>query len=170
MSSSTYVFAFRHFCSNHGWRLWWTPPVVLGLLCVGVLTGCMSRTTAIQYGLVYPREGKAVVYSVDPWMRQAEVRIAEGRRLAWWDSDSLLFKDGRRTHVLEAKPGQTIHFDGLDADGDLFLARAWIGSKPTDYNFTPHLPVISRNVTLRPPAATQARPARPSHVLPQEPK
>ncbi len=140
------------------------------LLWMGGSAGCMSQATAIKYGAVYPRQGSAKVYSVDPWMRQALVRIAQGRRVAWWDSDSLLFKNGRRTRTLEAKPGETIHFDGLDADGDLFLARAWIGAKPTDYNFSPHLPLISRDITLHPPAATQPAPSRPSHVLPQLPR
>ncbi len=140
------------------------------LVWIGCLAGCASQPTVIHYGAVYPRQGRARVYSVSPWLHEALVRIAQGRRVAWWDSNSLLFKNGRRTPTLEAKPGETIHFDGLDADGDLFLARAWIGAKPTVYNFSPHLPLISRDVTLHPPAATQPHPPRQSHVLPQVPR
>ncbi len=160
----------HHFRRPHQQRRRWSVGATLLLLWMGVLTGCVSQSTAIKYGAVYPRHGRAKVYSVDPWMRQALVRIAQGRRIAWWDSDSLLFKNGRRTQTLEAKPGETIHFNGLDADGDLFLARAWIGAKPTDYNFRPHLPLISRDVTIRPPAATQPAPPHQSHVLPQLPR
>ncbi len=144
--------------------------IVLLMGWIGCLAGCTSQTTVIRYGAVYPRQGRARVYSVNPWLREAVVRIAQGQRVAWWDSNSLLFKNGRRTPTLEAKPGETIHFDGLDADGDLFLARAWIGEKPTVYNFGPHLPLISRDITLHPPATTQPHPPGQSHVLPQVPR
>ncbi|NNM89197.1 MAG: hypothetical protein HKL95_11860 [Phycisphaerae bacterium] len=170
MTNSSYAFTAHNVGRLGRWRPGGLIRTALLLLWMGGSAGCMSQATAIKYGAVYPRQGRAKVYSVDPWMRQALVRTAQGRRVAWWDSDSSLYKNGRRTRTLEAKPGEVIHFDGLDADGDLFLARAWIGAKPTDDNFSPHLPLISRDVTVHPPAATQPAPSGPSHVLPRLPR
>lgn len=168
MTDSCYTFLPRNSRLSHRRRSGRRAVAALLLLCS--LAGCTSQTTVIRYGAVYPRQGSARVYSVNPWLREAVVRITQGRRVAWWDSNSLLFKNGRRTPTLEAKPGETIHFNGLDADGDLFLARAWIGEKPTAYNFSPHLPLISRDITLHPPATTQPHPPGQSHVLPQVPR
>lgn len=134
-----------------------------------LIAGCATPSAPIKYGYVFPRQGTAYVYTVHPWMRDAEVRIVQGKRLAWWDRDSLLFNDGRRTKTLEAKPGQIIYFNGLDADGELFLARAWIGPKPTNYNFQSRLPVISRTVVIQPATAPQTQPSTQSHILPQLP-
>ena len=106
--------------------------ILLLAATIPLVAGCTS-TPLGRPGVVMTCKGAARILSVDPFMFAARATWRGRRVTLWWDNYSVLFFGGKRTSTLVAKPGQRLHFEGLLADGDIYLGREWIGSPPPPF-------------------------------------
>ena len=121
------------------------------VVTVLLLSGCSSTRTAAP-DTVLPQQGKAMILAMHPNMGYAVVHADDGSHIIWWDQHSLFFYNGQRSKTLLAKPGDTIHFDGLAADGEVYIGTAWLGPKPVILTSPALAPPQRPALTTRPEA------------------
>ncbi len=136
----------RDFAGGDGLIMGW-------LLAVSmlVLLGCSSRRTPAP-DTVLPQQGKAVILTMHPNLGYAVVRSDDGTHIIWWDQRSLFFYNGQQSKTLLAKPGDTVHFDGLAADGEVYIGTAWLGPEPVILTSPALAPPQRPSLTTRPDA------------------
>ncbi len=105
------------------------PAAISALL---LLAGCSSAPTAARSS-VRTCKGSATIVTVDPYMRDARARWSGRTITLWWDRTTVFYRQGKRIAAIPAKPGQKMNFDGLLADGDIYLGRAWVGPPPPPF-------------------------------------
>lgn len=107
--------------------------LALLLIAAACMSGCGAGTPLPRTGGVRTCKGTARIVSVNPYLSAARARWNGHPVTLWWDNTSILFFDGKRAPTMLAKPGQQVHFDGLLADGDVYIGRAWIGPPPPEF-------------------------------------
>jgi hypothetical protein len=126
------------------------------LIC---LPGCSAAPTPSQTQSASLTNGSAQVLSIDPWMWSAQVVYEGQQRTIWWDQQSVLFYNGEiTTPTLAAKPGDTINFDGVLSDGDIYLGCEWIGPAPPTFEGT-------SSQTIAPTTPTYSSPSTPQEPV-----
>ncbi len=103
------------------------------LIAAGCIAGCRTGAPLPRTGGVRLCKGTARIVSVNPYLSAAQARWNGHPVTLWWDNSSVLFFGGKRAPTMLAKPGQRLHFDGLLADGDIYIGRAWIGPPPPKF-------------------------------------
>ena len=108
---------------------------ILTLLLMGAasLVACRTNGPLPRTGGVRMCKGTARIVSVNPFLSAARARWNGHPVTLWWDNSSILFFAGKRAPTMLAKPGQRLNFDGLLADGDIYIGRAWIGPPPPEF-------------------------------------
>ncbi|NNM86338.1 MAG: hypothetical protein HKL96_11360 [Phycisphaerales bacterium] len=120
-----------------------------------LLLGCSSSRNSAP-DVVLPQQGKAVILTMHPHMGYAVVHADNGTHIIWWDQHSLFFYNGQRSKTLLAKPGDTVHFDGFAADGEVYIGTAWLGPEPVMLTSPALAPPQRPALTTRPDALEHA--------------
>ncbi len=103
------------------------------LIAAACAFGCGDSVPLPRVGGVRTCTGTARIVSVNPYLSAARASWNGHPVTLWWDNSSILYFSGKRAPTMLAKPGQRLHFDGLLADGDIYIGRAWIGPPPPEF-------------------------------------